>query len=56
MKVSKKIINSLAVGDIVEWIFNFKIKRNLVEEYGEEAQEFYEEKIRKLQQKILKEL
>lgn len=56
MKVSKKIINSLAVGDMVEWVCSFKIKRDLAKEAGQDAQEFYNEKIKKLQEKILKEL
>jgi hypothetical protein len=56
MKVSKSVLKAFAIEDMVQWVLSFKIKRNFADEYGQETQEFYEEKIKKIQDKILREL
>ncbi len=56
MKISKSVINAFAIEDMVQWVLSFKIKRNFADDCDKEVQELYEQKIKKLQNKILREL
>ena len=55
MKVSTSVIKALAIGDMVDWITKFKSTKDF-NGYDDEAKEKYFEYIKKIQEKILKEL
>lgn len=56
MKLSKNIIKAMAIEDMHYWILKFTSGRNLVKRYDEEAQELYNDYIKKMQEKIIKDL
>lgn len=55
MKVSANVIKALAIGDMVSWVSNFE-NDGEIDNYDQEIQDKYWEYIKKLQEKILKEL
>ena len=56
MKLSTKIIKAMAIEDMHYWIMKFTNRRNLTKRYNEETQEIYDNYIKKMQEKIIKEL
>lgn len=56
MKISKNIIKAMAIEDMHSWILKFVSGRSLAREYDEETQELYSSYIKKLQERIIKEL
>lgn len=56
MKLSKNIIKAMAIEDMHRWIFKFVSGRSLARDYDEETQELYCNYIKKMQERIIKEL
>ena len=56
MKLSKNIIKAMAIEDMRRWILKFVSGRSLARDYDEETQEMYSDYIKKMQEKIIKEL
>ena len=55
MKISKKIIKAMSIEDMYYWITNFESSRTL-SQYDDETQETYWNYIKKIQERILKEI
>lgn len=56
MKLSKNIIKAMAIEDMHRWILKFISGRSLARDYDEETQEMYNNYIKKMQERIIKEL
>lgn len=55
MILSKRVIDANAIQDMYNWVANFENDGN-IDNWTDEQQEMYWEKIKKIQTKILKEL